>query len=87
MKNYLHLGSEVVLPSEGIIGIFSAQANGPFLEAAAKASLLRNNGDVNRSFVVYSLAGKNRVYMSKISSKKLKKRTADPQGGTDVQEG
>lgn len=80
---YIHLGNNIMLPTNEIIGIFDlenasiSKRTRDFLAKAEKeGKVVTISYDLPRSFVI---AGKNRddikVYISKISSSTLLKRT------------
>ena len=80
---YIHLGNNIMLPTNEIIGIFDlenasvSKRTRDFLKKAEKAGrVITVSYDLPRSFVV---AGKNKddikVYISQISSSTLLKRT------------
>ena len=80
---YIHLGNNIMLPTNEIIGIFDLENTSvskrtrDFLKKAEKAGMVITvSYDLPRSFVV---AGKNKddikVYISQISSSTLLKRT------------
>ena len=80
---YLHLGNNIMLPTNEIIGIFDLENTSiskrtrDFLAKAEKeGKVVTISYDLPRSFVI---AGKNRddikVYISQISSSTLLKRT------------
>ena len=80
---YIHLGNNIMLPTNEIIGIFDLENTSvskrtrDFLKKAEKAGrVITVSYDLPRSFVV---AGKNiddiKVYKSEISSSTLLKRT------------
>jgi hypothetical protein len=75
VRNYLHLGSEVTITGGEIIAILASPGrNALFLEKAAAEHRLRNEGAVNRSFVVAGKGPMTKAYFSKITSKNLIKR-------------
>lgn len=80
---YIHLGNNIMLPTDEIIGIFDLENTSvskrtrDFLNKAEKAGkVITISYDLPRSFVI---AGKTRenskVYISQISSSTLLKRT------------
>lgn len=80
---YIHLGNNVMLPTQDIIGIFDIENTSiskrtrDFLNKAEKdGKVITVSYDLPRSFVV---AGKNKenvkIYISQISSQTLLKRT------------
>ncbi len=80
---YIHLGNNVMLPTQDIIGIFDLENTSiskrtrDFLNKAEKdGKVITVSYDLPRSFVV---AGKNKenvkIYISQISSQTLLKRT------------
>ena len=80
---YLHLGQDVVVRTEEIIGIFDmdnatvSRASKRYLAMAEKAGRVVNiTGELPKTFVVCSgRDGKVTVYISQISSATLRKRT------------
>jgi hypothetical protein len=78
---YLHLGGDVIVRTEDIVGIFdlentTAGANTrKFLALAEKAGRVVNVTDeLPRSFIVTQSDGQSRVYIAQISPATLKKR-------------
>ncbi len=80
---YIHLGNNVMLPTDEIIGIFDLESTSiskrtrDYLNKAEKAGkVITVSYDLPRSFVV---AGKDKnnvkIYISQISSQTLLKRT------------
>ena len=80
---YLHLGQDVVVRTEEIIGIFDmdnatvCRASKRYLAMAEKAGRVVNiTGELPKTFVVCGdREGKITVYISQISSATLRKRT------------
>ena len=80
---YLHLGQDVVVRTEEIIGIFDmdnatvSRASKRYLAMAEKAGRVVNiTGELPKTFVVCGdREGKIPVYISQISSATLRKRT------------
>ena len=80
---YLHLGQDVVVRTEEIIGIFDmdnatvSRASKRYLAMAEKAGRVVNiTGELPKTFVVCGdKEGKITVYISQISSATLRKRT------------
>ena len=80
---YLHLGQDVVVRTEEIIGIFDmdnatvSRASKRYLAMAEKAGRVVNiTGELPKTFVVCGdREGKITVYISQISSATLRKRT------------
>ena len=80
---YLHLGQDVVVRTEEIIGIFDmdnatvSRASKRYLATAEKAGRVVNiTGELPKTFVVCGdREGKITVYISQISSATLRKRT------------
>lgn len=81
---YIHLGNNIMLPTDEIIGIFDLENTSiskrtrDFLNRAEKqGKVITISYDLPRSFVI---AGKNKndakIYISQISSSTLLKRTA-----------
>ncbi|MEG1994170.1 MAG: DUF370 domain-containing protein [Oscillospiraceae bacterium] len=78
---YLHLGQEIVVRSDEIIGIFDidntsiGKATRNFLSTAEKKHSVINVAlDIPKSFIVCEYNGKTTVYISQISPSTLKKR-------------
>ena len=78
---YLHLGQDTVVRTSDIIGIFDientslARSTRGYLAQAEKQGLVVNvSYELPKSFVVCEEDGKQRVYISQISSATLKKR-------------
>ena len=78
---YLHLGKNVIVPFETVIGVFdldSASASArtrAYLERAERAGrLIPVTDDVPRSFVVCRADGEDTVYLSQISARTLERR-------------
>lgn len=79
---YLHIGGETALSTDSIVGVFDldnttthksdrrfineAQKNGEIIEAVP--------GEIPRTFVITEENGAQRVYLTSINSKTLKKR-------------
>ena len=80
---YLHLGQDVVVRTEEIVGIFDmdnatvSRASKRYLAMAEKAGRVVNvTSELPKTFVVCSgRDGKETVYISQISSATLRKRT------------
>lgn len=79
---YLHLGQDVVIKTDDIIGIFDldtatiSKISRNYLTQAEKAGLVINvSMELPKSFVVCTVEEKTRVYISQISSSTLLKRT------------
>ena len=78
---YLHLGNEMVVRSDEIIGIFDmdntsiGKATRDFLNQSEKEQQVINVAmDIPKSFIVCQYKGKTTVYISPISPATLKKR-------------
>ncbi|RPF43143.1 uncharacterized protein DUF370 [Hydrogenoanaerobacterium saccharovorans] len=79
---YLHLGQDTVVRTSDIIGIFDientslSRSTRGYLAQAEKNKLVVNvSYEMPKSFVVCCEKGKQRVYISQISSATLKKRS------------
>ena len=79
---YIHLGNEIVVRDDEIIGIFDLDAttvskhSRRFLEIAEKQSRVINvSYELPKSFIVTSKNGETKVYISQISSQTLQKRS------------
>ena len=80
---FLHLGSDMVVKENEIIGIFdldntsSSKLSQDFLRNSTKNEEVINvsEEDLPKSFVVTERKGKKRVYISPIASRTLKKRS------------
>ncbi len=79
---YLHLGQDTVVRTSDVIGIFDientslARSTRGYLAQAEKRGLVVNvSYELPKSFVVCEEDGKQRVYISQISSATLKKRS------------
>ncbi|MEF9852414.1 MAG: DUF370 domain-containing protein [Hydrogenoanaerobacterium sp.] len=80
---YLHLGQETVVRTSEIIGIFdientslSRSTRGYLAQAEKKGFVVNVSYELPKSFVVCSEKGRQRVYISQISSATLKKRAS-----------
>jgi len=78
---YLHLGQNVVVQEEDVIGVFDldnttgSHITRKFLNEAEKAGCVFSASDeLPNSFVVCSENGKQKVYLSQASSQTLLKR-------------
>ena len=78
---YLHVGQNVVVPMDSIIGIFDTDKTTQsyitraFLSRAEKEGCIINvSEDLPNSFVIVSVDGQFRVYLSQLSSATLFKR-------------
>lgn len=78
---YLHLGQEIVVRSDEIVGIFDIdntsieKATRNFLASAEKNHKVINVAfDIPKSFIVCEYKGETTVYISQISPATLKKR-------------
>lgn len=78
---YLHLGQDVVVRSEDIIGIFDLEKTSlskktkDFLSYAAKNNdVVTVSYEMPKSFIVAVQDGKTKIYISQISTATLKKR-------------
>ncbi len=79
---YIHLGNNVMLPTNEIIGIFDLENSSvskrtrDFLTKAEKEGrVITVSYDLPRSFVVAGKRGDVKVYISQISSSTLRRRT------------
>ena len=78
---YLHLGQDTVIRTENIVAMFDIDActvskkTREFLADAQKnGEVINVSYELPRSFVVCSENGKNRVYISQLSTKTLYRR-------------
>ena len=77
---YLHLGSNVSVPLDDIIGIFdldnasTSKRTREFLSAAEAEGQVVPCDDLPKSFVVTAEYGMDRVYLTSLSSATLEKR-------------
>ena len=84
---YLHLGQNIVVPKESIVGIFDldnssySKITRDFLSSAEKnGSLINISEDIPRSFIICNDKGKTqRIYLSQLSSNTLLKRSETKQ--------
>ena len=81
---YLHLGNEIVIPTENIIAVRDIDActvskkTRDFLAAAQKRGEVVNvSYELPKSFVVCIENGERKVYISQLSAATLYKRTED----------
>ena len=79
---YLHLGQDIVVRTDEIVGIFDldtatiAKSTRAYLARAQKEGQVVNvTQELPKSFVVCAYRGKTTVYISQISSSTLLKRT------------
>lgn len=80
---YLHLGNDVVVRKDEILGIFDLDNTSQsivtrkYLSAAEKSGSLINaaGAELPKSFVVCSRDGKQTVYLSQLNSSTLLKRS------------
>ena len=79
---YLHLGQNVVVPSDTVIGIFDmdnstgSYLTRSFLSGAEKAGQVVNiSDDLPKSFIICCDNGGQKVYLSQLSSSTLLKRS------------
>ena len=79
---YLHLGQNVVVPSETVIGIFDmdnttgSHLTRAFLNGAEKVGQIVNiSDDLPKSFIVCCANGDKTIYLSQLSSSTLFKRS------------
>ena len=78
---YIHLGQETVVWSKDVIGIFDLDTSTvskhtrDFLSKAQKSGEVINvTYELPKSFVLCNNSGKNRVYISQISTSTLQRR-------------
>jgi hypothetical protein len=75
VRNYLHIGSDIILPSAEIIGIFSSIAdNSGIMDVFRKNFRLKNISQENKSFVLCAGSGREYIHFSGISAKRLIRR-------------
>ena len=79
---YIHLGNEMVVNENDIIGIFDLETTSvsthsrKFLEVAEKQKQVINvSYELPKSFIVTECKGKKNVYISQISTSTLQKRS------------
>ncbi len=79
---YIHLGNEMVVKEDEIIGIFDmdtttvSQKTRLFLEKAEKSKQVINvSYELPKSFIVTNKNKENKVYISQISPQTLQKRS------------
>ena len=79
---YLHLGQNVVVPINSVIGIFDldnttgSHLTRDFLKNAEKAGHIVNiSYDLPKSFIICSDEGKEVIYLSQLASTTLLKRS------------
>lgn len=79
---YLHLGQNIVVSSETVIGIFDmdnttgSHLTRSFLNGAEKTGqIVSISDDLPKSFIVCGDNGKKKVYLSQLSSSTLMKRS------------
>lgn len=78
---YLHLGEEVVVKTEDIVGIFDLEKSSVskhtksfFSNSTKRNEVINVSYEMPKSFVVTNENNENRVYISQISSNTLSKR-------------
>jgi len=78
---YLHLGEETVIPDNSIIGVFDLEITSQskitrnFLaNEEKKKNVINVSEELPRSFIVCSENGKNKTFISQISSQTLTRR-------------
>lgn len=78
---YLHLGGDVAVKTDDIIGIFdmdnttvSAKTRSFLKKAQKSAEISDVTDDLPKSFIVTEISGKNRVYISSLAARTLLKR-------------
>jgi hypothetical protein len=75
VNNYLHIGSDITLPSGDIVGIFSRIAdNEGIIDIFRKKFRLKNISQENKSFVLCAGRGRAYINFSGISAKRLIRR-------------
>ena len=79
---YLHLGNDLIIKKEGIIGIYDidrttvSKRSREFLESfEKKGRLIYVTNDLPKSFIVYDDGGGLYVYVSQVSTTTLLKRS------------
>lgn len=79
---FLHLGKNVVVPIEDVIGIFDIETTMYSSDTSQFLRLAEEDGFVERitnekpkSFVIAEVDKKSKIYLSPISSSTLQKRT------------
>ena len=79
---YLHLGNEIVIKNDEIVGIFDIETTSvskitrEFFANAERDMMVTNvTNELPKSFVVTSGSSSNRIYISQISAQTLRKRT------------
>jgi hypothetical protein len=79
---YLHLGGQVVVPFDSVIGVFdldtttTSKNTRKYLERAeTEGNIVSVSDELPRSFVVCEEKEKTTVYLSQISAQTLLKRT------------
>ena len=79
---YLHLGQNVVVPEEAVVGVFdldnttSSRITRKFLSQAEKdRSIISVSDEIPKSFVVCNENGKTEIYLSQLTSQTLLKRS------------
>jgi hypothetical protein len=79
---YLHLGQNVVVLSDTVIGIFDldnttgSHLTRAFLNGAEKAGQIVNiSDDLPKSFIVCCQNGRTKIYLSQLSASTLLKRS------------
>lgn len=78
---YLHLGGDVAVKTDDIIGIFdmdnttvSAKTRSFLKKAQKNGEISDVTDDLPKSFIVTEISGKNRVYISSLAARTLLKR-------------
>ena len=79
---YIHLGNEIVVKEDEIIGIFDLETttvskhSRKFLEIAEKNKQVINvSYELPKSFIITNKNNENKVYISQISTSTLQKRS------------
>jgi len=79
---YLHLGQDVVVPKDAVIGIFdidnatNSAVTREFLSRAEKNGVIVNIADdIPKSFIVCCESGRTTIYLSQLASATLLRRS------------
>lgn len=85
----LHLGSDFVIHTKQIVGIFDldqttiGEKTRLLLQKAEQDGILIDaSEDLPKSFLIVTVYGETRIYLSSLSSSTLKKRMEEPLGCT-----
>ncbi len=83
----LHLGSDFVIHTKNIVGIFDldqttiGEKTRLFLQKAEQDGIMVDaSEDLPKSFLVVTVYGETRIYLSSLSCNTLKKRMEEPIG-------